>query len=52
MQYRIFPAIGIARIGDSDQFYVGSEVPGSAGRDPGANTEVTDFKDTAFRVKK
>ncbi len=54
MEYRVFPAIGIARIGNSPDFFVGPESKGSRGRDLGAGgeTEVHDFKDAAFRVKK
>jgi hypothetical protein len=54
MEYRIFPAIGIARIGNSPEFFVGPESLGSRGRDLGAagETEVQDFKDASFRVKK
>jgi hypothetical protein len=54
MEYRIFPSIGIARIGNSPDFFVGPESFGSRGRDVGAagETEVQDFKDTSFRMKK
>ncbi|MFL5330303.1 MAG: LodA/GoxA family CTQ-dependent oxidase [Gemmataceae bacterium] len=54
MEYRIFPAIGIARIGNSPDMFVGPEVIGSHGRDiaTGGETEMQDFKDTAFQVKK
>ena len=54
MEYRIFPAIGIARLGNSPEFFVGPEVPGSLGRDlgPGGETEVTAFADAANRKRK
>lgn len=54
MEYRVFPPIGIARIGNSPSFYVGPEVVGSLGREIGGahDTEVVEFKDSQFRVKK
>lgn len=54
MEYRIFPPIGIARIGNSPEFFVGPEVLGSRGRVIGAagDTEVVDFKDAAHKMKK
>lgn len=54
MEYRIFPAIGIARLGNSPEYYVGPEVPGSLGRRLGAGgeTEVTTFHDAANRKLK
>lgn len=54
MEYRIFPAIGIARIGNSPDIFIGPESIGSRGHDLTAagETEVRDFKDVAFRTKK
>lgn len=54
MEYRIFPAIGLARLGNSPEFFVGPEVPGSLGRNLGAGgeTEVTAFADAANRKRK
>ncbi|HEX4965383.1 MAG TPA: LodA/GoxA family CTQ-dependent oxidase [Thermoanaerobaculia bacterium] len=54
MEYRIFPAIGIARIGNSPDIFIGPESIGSRGHDLTAagETEVRDFKDAAFRTKK
>ncbi|HEV3311050.1 MAG TPA: LodA/GoxA family CTQ-dependent oxidase [Chloroflexota bacterium] len=52
MQYRIFPAIGIARIGNSTDFFIGPEVVGSVGRELATAAEVTQFKDAQFRVRK
>jgi L-Lysine epsilon oxidase N-terminal/L-lysine epsilon oxidase C-terminal domain len=56
MIYKIFPPIGIARIGNSpDEFFVGPETPGSLGiefRADGTEVPVERFKDAAFRVKR
>ena len=54
MEYRIFPSIGIARLGNSPQSFIGPEVPGSHGREtgPAGEVEVEHFKDSSFRVKK
>jgi len=55
MQYAIYPPIGLARIGNSPtEFFIGPERRGSRGTQvdgTGAEGEVTDFKDAAFRVK-
>jgi hypothetical protein len=51
VQYRIFPALGIARLGDSAEVFVGPEVIGSRGREL-AGAEVTSFKDASFRIRK
>jgi hypothetical protein len=51
MEYRIFPSIGIARLGDSDETFVGPEVIGSRGRELDGS-EVARFKDASFRVRK
>jgi hypothetical protein len=55
MQYRIFPPVGIARVGDSDSFFVGPEWPGGSGIEiapDGSEQEVASFKDQNFRVKR
>lgn len=54
MEYRIFPAIGIARLGNSAEFFVGPEAPGSMGHDitPAGEVEVTQFADAGFRKRK
>ena len=54
MEYRIFPAVGIARLGNSPEFFVGPEVAGSLGRNLGAGgeTEVTAFADATNRKRK
>ncbi|MGE5246213.1 MAG: LodA/GoxA family CTQ-dependent oxidase [Betaproteobacteria bacterium] len=44
--YKIHPAIGIARIGDSDDFFIGPERLGEQPNPPGG------FKDTQCRVKR
>ena len=54
--YRIHPAIGIARIGDSpDDFFVGPEAPGvvPAPKKPGdASTHPATYKDSHHRIKR
>lgn len=54
MEYRIFPAVGIARIGNGSDIFVGPEVLGAHGHDITAagEVEVQDYKDAAFKVKK
>lgn len=54
MEYRIFPAVGVARLGNSPEYFVGPEVPGSLGRriGTGGETEVTAFHDSANRKLK
>lgn len=54
MEYRIFPPIGLGRIGNSPDFFIGPEVSGSLGREATAagETEVRNFKDASFRVKR
>ena len=55
MKYAIYPPIGLARIGNSPtEFFIGPERRGSRGTQidgAGTETEVTAFKDAAFRVK-
>ncbi|MFC5750957.1 LodA/GoxA family CTQ-dependent oxidase [Actinomadura rugatobispora] len=49
---RIHPAIGIARLGNSDtDFFVGPEIPGKPPNPPGATLEEK-FKDASRRVKR
>jgi L-Lysine epsilon oxidase N-terminal/L-lysine epsilon oxidase C-terminal domain len=56
MRYAIYPPIGVARIGNSpDGYFIAPEQPGSLGTeiDPdGAETRVTAWKDTMFRIKR
>lgn len=56
MVYRIYPPIGIARVGNSpDEFFIGPETPGSLGmeiRNDGTETEVERFKDSRFRMRR
>ena len=63
MQYRIYPPIGIARVGNSEtEFFIAAEVPESAGTELQANgseTPVTEYKigntgnpATSFQVKR
>jgi hypothetical protein len=55
MKYRIFPPIGIARVGDSDEFFVGPEWSGGVGIEIAADAsehQVAGFKDRHFRVKR
>jgi len=63
MQYRIYPPIGIARIGNSEtEFFIAAEVPESPGTELQANgteTPVTEYKTgnngdpaTSFQVKR
>jgi hypothetical protein len=54
MKYRIYPPIGIARLGNSPSFFVGPEnrdEPGVEIADDGSESPVTSFKDASFRVK-
>jgi hypothetical protein len=51
MQYRIFPAIGTARIGNSAEVFIGPEVIGSHGRELDGS-EVARFKDANYAVRK
>ena len=56
MEYRIYPPIGIARIGNSDTaFFYGPETPDSNGTELDANGDevaVTSFKDSAGKMKR
>ncbi|QFZ19091.1 LodA/GoxA family CTQ-dependent oxidase [Saccharothrix syringae] len=52
-RFRIFPAIGIARLGDSDEFYLPPEEPGGLPVNPdGAPFTAADFRDAAGRLRK
>lgn len=54
MEYRVFPPIGIGRIGNSQDYFVGPEVLGSKGVElaPGGEVEISQYKDATFRVKR
>lgn len=54
MHYAIYPPIGIARIGNSSEYFIGPEQPGSLGVEFSGNAEVpvTAFKDAQFRMKR
>ncbi|GAA4236686.1 hypothetical protein GCM10022254_46950 [Actinomadura meridiana] len=48
---RVHPAIGIARVGDSDEYFTGPDIPG-APPEPSGGTLETKFKDAQGRVKR
>jgi len=50
--YKIHPAIGIARIGTSDEFYIAPETPGGLPTDPGTGLTVTSFRDPNGNLRK
>jgi len=54
MEYRVFPPIGIGRIGNSQDFFIGPEVLDSKGVEltPTGEVEIVAYKDAAFRVKR
>lgn len=56
MHYKIYPPIGIARVGKSqDQFYIGPEIPGHPGLELGQSgneTKIINYKDATFRHKR
>ncbi|AVP97417.1 hypothetical protein C7S18_09515 [Ahniella affigens] len=55
MPYAIYPPIGFARIGNSPDYYLSPEAPGSLGiqvHPDGSETEVHGFKDNALRMKR
>jgi hypothetical protein len=55
MRYAIYPPIGLARLGNSDAFFVGSETRRSFGTElnsDGTEAEVKQFKDNSYRVKR
>jgi hypothetical protein len=43
-KYRIFPSIGIARLGEDSDFFVGPEIPGRGPVEVASGTAVTRFK--------
>lgn len=45
-RYRIFPAIGIARVGADDEYFIGPEIPGRGPIEPGSGVPVTRFKNS------
>ena len=55
MKYAIYPPIGIARIGNSEEFFIGPEKFGSMGiqiDNNGDEHEVISFKDEDYKTKK
>lgn len=50
--YKIHPAIGIARLGNSDQFYIAPEEAGALPTDPKSHQPVTSFRDSRGRLLK
>jgi hypothetical protein len=56
MRYRIFPAIGIARLGQDNNFFLGPETPGAKPGDlqaDGTVTPITQYKDaTRTKIRK
>jgi len=56
MPYRIYPSIGVARLGnDLDRFYIGPERPGHPGIEidaAGAETSVVDYKVDEDQIKR
>lgn len=56
MKYKIYPPIGIARLGSDDQFFIGPEIPGEGPKEIQPNdseTAVTTLKDASKRnIKK
>jgi hypothetical protein len=50
--YKIHPAIGVARIGTSDDFYIAPETPGGLPTDPGTGLPVTSFRDANGNLRK
>jgi len=55
MKYRIYPTIGVARLGGSSEFFVGPEIPRHPGVDidsQGNETTVASYKGADNRIKK
>ena len=50
--YKIHPAIGVARVGISDDFYIAPETPGGLPTDPGTGLPVTSFRDANGNLRK
>ncbi len=54
MPYAIYPPLGFARLGNSDEFFVGPEESGAVGVEltPTGEQPVTAFKDAHFKMKR
>ena len=52
MPFLIYPPIGFARIGDSPEMFVGPETIGSRGTELTSGAQLTQYKDSQFRVRK
>lgn len=56
MKYKIYPPVGIARLGGHDQFFIGPEIPGVGPKEiqtDDSETAVTTFKDASKKnIKK
>jgi hypothetical protein len=55
MKYRIYPSIGIARVGNSGDFFIGPEEPGSRGMDlgpDGRDLPMSGYKDADKNTRK
>lgn len=55
MKYRIYPSIGIARLGNSDEFFIGPEERGSRGVDlgpDGRDLPMSGYKDAGKNTRK
>ena len=53
MEYRIYPSIGIARVGnDSSEFYIGPEIPGHPGFESNGQTVVQKYKVDSDQIKR
>jgi L-lysine epsilon oxidase-like protein len=50
--YKIHPSIGIARLGNSDRFYIGPEAAGALPTDPSTGQPVSSFRDAQGRLLK
>jgi hypothetical protein len=50
--YKIHPAIGVARIGTSDDFYIAPETPGGLPTEPGTGLPVASFRDANGNLRK
>src|SRR4051794_19448935 len=50
--YKIHPAIGVARLGNSEQYYIGPEAGGALPTDPATGQPVTSFRDADGNVLK
>ena len=56
VKYRIHPAIGIARVGDSpDDYFIGPEAPGippTLNKPDGSSSQPGKYKDSQHRIKR